>query len=137
LGRCCRGGSGVPAHPPAIRTFPFTATFLPGWRIHGLHSWKPCASPEFLGQLRHGLGGVRRIRTRGKHQRRHGWRTSASATSTALPIYSLLTCTIRIVIATLKFAGIICQECTRFVPAEINYPTPPPSKSTLPLTIKG
>ena len=51
----------------------------------------------------------------------------------ALQIYSLQTCTIKVVITTLKFAGKICQECARFVPEIINYPTPPPSKITNPL----
>ena len=63
------------------------------------------------------------IPDQGKHPLRHRWRTGANVTSGALPIYSLLGCTIISVLTALKFEGIIRQECGRKI---LNTPPSPP-----------
>lgn len=55
--------------------------------------------------------------------------SEAGVTSGALQIYSLQKCTIRIVIAAIKSAGIISQGWGRFTPKKNKYPTPPPRNS--------
>ena len=82
-----------------------------------------CLSPTWILFLS-SLDNVRRIRFRAIRQRPYVWRL-ASASADVLPINSIQTCTIKIVIRILKSAYIIFQECGRFTPTKIKYPPPP------------